>query len=225
MNLSNEERLYPTVVELSKKKEIINWRCVLDSTQAFLNFFGIRKTNKEYVRSELEWYLSQSLSVEFIGEKASLWKKICDDEGKINSNYGWCVLSKENGSQMTNALKALLSDKHTRRACMIYTRPSMHTDAVANGMQDFMCTNYVQLFIRGNRLFYTVHQRSCDFVYGFFNDFFWHCLQYRVVYEELKKTYRDLVKKDITYLCDSLHIYSRHYEMIDRIAQKIKEQR
>jgi hypothetical protein len=59
-----------------------------------------RPPNEEYVKRELEWYLSQSLNVNDIpGETPKIWHHVADKDGFINSNYGWCIFSKENGNQ------------------------------------------------------------------------------------------------------------------------------
>lgn len=54
---------------------------------------------------------------------------------------------------------------------MIYQRPQMQFQYNKNGMNDFICTNYAQLFIRNNKLIYIVDMRSNDAIFGFFNDF------------------------------------------------------
>ena len=56
---------------------------------------------------------------------------------------------------------------------MIYTRPMIWLDAWKNGMNDFICTNNVQYFIRDNKLVTCVYMRSNDAVFGYNNDFAW----------------------------------------------------
>ncbi|HDZ5057858.1 TPA: hypothetical protein RTG63_001722 [Campylobacter jejuni] len=218
---TNEERLYATIINLAAYKEIIGWKCILSPYQSELNFFNIRKTPKEYVKSELEWYLSCDLDVSKIEKKAKLWSEIKSTKNKVNSNYGWCIFHKDNHLQYTNCIVKLLQNPASRQASMIYTRPSMHMDATTNKMKDFMCTNYVQVLIREDRLVYIVHQRSCDFVYGFFNDFAWHCYVFNKLEKDLAKHLKGEGRGTIIYICDSLHIYDKHYEMIDKIAAKI----
>lgn len=140
----------------------------------------IRKPDYDYAKREIEWYESQSLYVKDIpGKVPKIWEMCADKDGKINSNYGWCVNSKENGSQYKHCLNRLIDDPYTREACMIYTRPSMQVDCNANGMHDFMCTYATQVFLNDigdnkYRLDYTVFQRSCDAVYGYNSDRAWH---------------------------------------------------
>lgn len=228
--MTNEERLYSTILNLDSYKEIIGWTCYLNPNQPLLNFFDIRKTNEDYVKTEIAWYNSMRLDVSDIETKAKIWSEIKSRKNKVNSNYGWCIFSEANGYQFNNCIEKLVGNPDTRQACMIYTRPSMHLDAIKDGMKDFMCTNYVQVFIRDRSLKYIVHQRSCDFVYGFFNDFAWHCYVYKLLWAKLKSYNIDLVddikdiKNTILYIADSLHIYPKHYEMINKIALAILNQ-
>ena len=59
--------------------------------------FGER--NEKYIEAELEWYKSQSLNVndlfDIYGSVVKIWDDVSDNSGYINSNYGWCVYSKE----------------------------------------------------------------------------------------------------------------------------------
>ena len=177
--------------------------------------FILREPNKEYIEREIEWYKSQSLYVDDIpGDTPKIWTQVSDKDGKINSNYGWCIFSADNNYQYSSALAQLKADKNTRKAIMIYTRPTMQTDFNKNGMSDFMCTNSVQLYIRNNELVYCVHQRSCDAVFGFNNDLAWHKFVYEQLMNDLKEFYPELQPKYIQYTCGSLHVYPRHQHLL-----------
>lgn len=131
--------------------------------------------NHDWHRRELEWYNSQSLNVNDIPEPIpAIWKKVSSAEGKINSNYGWCIFSAENGYQYRNVVATLKADIYSRQAVMIYTRPDMHSAATVDGMYDFICTNTVQVFVRGGALWYIVNMRSSDAVFGYKGDLAWH---------------------------------------------------
>lgn len=220
--MTNEELLYPLILDLDAKKEVICWRADLDPRQPMLNFFDIRKTPDGYVQAELQWYLSKDLHVAMIAERASMWKAIASSRGLINSNYGWCIFSDENYNQYDEVVSRLKRRPQTKQGQIIYTRPSMQKDAFENGMKDFICTAYTQHFIREDELIYIVHQRSCDFVYGFFNDFYWHCWVYEKMLKDLRSSYAGLSYGPIVYMCDTIHIYPKHYELISRIAENIK---
>jgi thymidylate synthase len=166
--------------------------------------------NQDYIDRELAWYESQSLNVNDIpGGPPTIWKQVADKHGYINSNYGWCIFSKRNGSQYDNVVKELTAHPYSRRAVMIYTRPKMWEDYNLDGMSDFMCTNAVQYMIRYGRLNAVVQMRSNDVVFGYRNDYAWqkHVLQ---------KLARDLgvVEGDIYWNAGSLHVYERHFNMV-----------
>lgn len=172
--------------------------------------------NTDYAHRELEWYLSESLNVNDIPEGApAIWKQVSSKDGLINSNYGWCIFSNENGFQYANALLELLSFKDSRRALMIYTRPSMWNDYNKDGMSDFMCTSTVHVLIRNDTLIYIVNQRSCDAVYGYKNDMFWHRFVYEKLFNDLSKYYH-LKKSPIIHQVGSLHIYERHFKFLEQ---------
>ena len=171
--------------------------------------FGI--PNQDYIDRELMWYNSMSRDVKDIpGKTPDIWSKVSDKNGVINSNYGWCIWSTENKNQYTQVLRKLGRDPDTRQAVMIYNRPSMHADAVHQGRSDFMCTNAVQYMIRDDTLTAIVQMRSNDVVFGYNNDFAW---QDHVA--ELLQLELGLRKRKIVWQVGSLHIYSRHFWMID----------
>ena len=172
--------------------------------------------NTDYANRELEWYLSESLNVNDIPEGApAIWKQVSSKDGYINSNYGWCIFSEENGFQYGNTLLELLSFKDSRRALMIYTRPEMWNDYDKDGMSDFMCTSTVHVLIRNDTLIYIVNQRSCDAVYGYKNDMFWHRYVYEKLFNELSLCYH-LKKSPIIHQVGSLHVYERHFKFLEQ---------
>ena len=181
----------------------------------------IRAPNYDYANREIEWYESQSLYVKDIpGQTPKIWELCADKDGKINSNYGWCIFSEENGSQFDHCVKRLLDDPHTREACMIYTRPSMQVDCNANGMHDFMCTYATQVFLNDigdnkYKLDYTVFMRSCDAVYGFCNDSLWAMYVQSKLVDELNKHGLNVIKGDIIWNAGSLHVYERHFKYLE----------
>ena len=80
----------------------------------------IREPNYDYANREIEWYKSQSLFVDDIpGKTPKIWEECADKNGKINSNYGWCIWSNENGNQYRNCLNTLVKDPYSRQAVMI----------------------------------------------------------------------------------------------------------
>lgn len=171
--------------------------------------------NEDYIKRELAWYESCSLNVNDIpGEVPKIWKQVATPEGLINSNYGWCIYHPDNGYQYDRVKEELLANPNSRRASMIYTRPSMHIDYNYNGMSDFMCTECVDYFIRDNKLHAVVKMRSNDAWAGYRNDFAWqkHILDKLSVDLEVSPG-------NIIWTASSLHLYERDFWRIEAYSK------
>lgn len=169
------------------------------------------EVSESYVQRELEWYQSMSRSVYDIpGGPPAIWKQVADSSGMINSNYGWCIWSYENYSQYSSVRDELLANPFSRRAVMIYTRPSMQLDYNTNGMSDFMCTNAVQYVIRNNRLDAIVQMRSNDVWAGYRNDWAWQSYVLDLLCKDL-----NIKRGDIHWNAGSLHCYEKDFYLID----------
>ena len=162
-----------------------------------------------------------SLNVNDIpGGPPQIWQQVADKDGFINSNYGWCIYSEENGNQFTKVVDELLASPLSRRATMIYNRPSMHEDYNKNAMSDFMCTYSTQYYIRDGLLHASVFMRSNDAVFGYKNDYAWQ----RYVQEEVlaavngrKGTVYGL--GDLHWNAGSLHVYERHFKFVEEMYE------
>ena len=177
--------------------------------------------NHEYVKREIEWYDSMSRNVRDIpGGPPTIWEQVASRDGIINSNYGWCIYSAENHYQFDCCLNALLADPLTRRAILIYTRPSMQLDYCRDGMSDFMCTNTVQYFIRNNSLHTLVNMRSNDAWAGYRNDYSWQVeIRNRLLNEFNRKSKLKILPGNIIWNVGSLHIYSRQFYLVDYFSK------
>ena len=166
--------------------------------------------NEDYVERELAWYKSKSLYVKDIpGKTPAIWEAVADKDGKINSNYGWCIWSDDNHGQYWKVYHELAYNRDSRRAVMIYTRPTMHEDYNSNGMSDFMCTNAVQYLIRDDVLNVIVQMRSNDVVFGYRNDFAWQ--DHVAALLENALCCKD---RKIIWNVGSLHVYERHFDLV-----------
>lgn len=177
--------------------------------------YVIRKPAYKYIERELEWYKSQSLYVDDIpGETPQIWKSISSNEGKINSNYGWCIYSEENGNQYSHVLRELRNNPNSRRATMIYNRPGMHLDYNRDGMSDFMCTYANTFYIRDGQLESHYLMRSNDAVFGYNNDYAWA----RFVQQQLA-TELGVEVGQLIWTASNFHVYERHFEFIEELMQ------
>jgi hypothetical protein len=74
--------------------EIINANFIVDEP----TIFG--ELNEDYAARELAWYKTMSLNVNDIPPPIPrIWLQVANDEGYINSNYGWAVYHKDNCNQ------------------------------------------------------------------------------------------------------------------------------
>lgn len=231
--MTNEEILMPIFKELYNKflandfvkdksgvKIAEIWDCHiqgLNPVQPILEFNG-RKSPIDYIIKESKWYNSCSLNIKDYVDDVKIWQQVCDKDGFVNSNYGWCVYSKENYKQYNHVLKELKENPSSRRATMIYNRPSMWVDYNQDGMNEFMCTYAHQFSIRNNRLECVVYMRSNDIVFGFMSDLAWCCEVYNKLYKDLEKVYPELCIGHINWNACSLHIYERHFDMLKKIV-------
>ena len=166
--------------------------------------------NYDYVQREKDWYRSCSLNVNDIpGGTPEIWKQVADKDGNINSNYGWAIWSEANYDQYSHVITELRNNPESRRAVMIYTRPSMWHDYKFNGRSDFMCTNAVQYVIRNGKVHAIVQMRSNDVVFGYRNDFAWQQYVLERIAEDLK-----LPMGAIHWNVGSLHVYERHFYLV-----------
>jgi thymidylate synthase len=167
--------------------------------------------NEDYIQRELDWYRSMSLYVDDIpGITPAIWQQVADRGGKINSNYGWAIYHKDNHLQYANVLNELTFSPNSRRAVMIYTRPTMWQDYNRDGMSDFMCTNAVQYMIRDGQLVAIVQMRSNDVVFGYRNDYAWQKYVADRMTEDLKLSH----PPKIIWHVGNLHVYERHFDKV-----------
>jgi thymidylate synthase len=176
----------------------------------------IRPPNYEYIEREIQWYESQSLYVEDIpGQTPAIWKQVADKNGKINSNYGYLIWSEENGRQYEHVLDELRKNPNSRRAVMIYNRPTMHSDYCKDGMSDFVCTYANNFLIRDGKLVSHYLMRSNCAIFGANNDFAWA----RYVQQKLAHDL-DIAVGDLIWTASSLHVYEYHFCHIEKLIQE-----
>ena len=179
---------------------------------------SFRPANQDYIKREKQWYLTESLNVHDIpGKCPKIWEQVSDTDGTINSNYGWMCFSSANGNQYQHCLAELLRDPNSRRATMIFNRPSMHTDqhGVYGTMQDFCCTYAYQYLLRNGQLNLVVYMRSSDFGgFGINNDAAWAFYMLDRMAEDLSVTAGDVI-----WSAASTHVYSRDFRFIEEYIE------
>ena len=126
-----------------------------------------RNWKPDYAEAEWQWYLKGIPYVfelgNIYGKIPEIWKRMADDSGRVNSNYGYQWNREEQLSKVISMLKA---NPNTRQATIsIYDGKEINKYA-----NDTPCTYAVQFTIVHNRLDMCVTMRSNDLWYGFCND-------------------------------------------------------
>ena len=180
-----------------------------------------KKTDISYCEEELVWYLEGTPNINTNKRVAStkIWQQISADDGSVNSNYGFRIFANTTGRQFDNCINNLIQNKFSKQAVMIYTFPEIHTyknDGI-HAKSDMICTIYVQLLIRNNKLEYYVYMRSNDAFYGFQNDYPWHRYIHKLAWLKLHRLYSNLIIGDIHWHATSFHVYPRHFKFLEAL--------
>ena len=126
-----------------------------------------REWKEDYAEAEWQWYLTGMPNIKVLGEiygkVPEIWKRMANDIGQVNSNYGY---QWERNDQLERIITDLTYHKDTRQATIsIYDGKEIKDYA-----RDTPCTYAVQFTRVNNRLDMCVTMRSNDLWYGFCND-------------------------------------------------------
>jgi thymidylate synthase len=179
--------------------------------------FGI--PNQTYIEAELQWYLNGSTNINDIWKEKSppqAWEIAANEHGEINSNYGHLIFDDKFYRQYDMVIAELIRNPDSRRASMIYTRPSIWIEYNENGKNDFICTNSVTYYMRDHKLHCVVQMRSNDVVFGYKNDYAWQKYVLDKLCEDLMLhgAYSDIESGNITWQVQNLHVYERHFRLV-----------
>jgi len=172
--------------------------------------FGV--PNSVYIDAELDWYLNCSTNINDIrteGGPPAAWKYAANEHGEINSNYGKLIFDDKYYRQFENVVNELHDNPDSRRACMVYNRPSIWAEFNENGKNDFICTNAVTYYIRNGELQSVVQMRSNDVVFGYKNDYAWQRYVMDLIADEL-----NITAGFMTWQVQNLHVYERHFHLV-----------
>jgi len=126
-----------------------------------------RNWKEDYAEAEWQWYLTGDPSIDILGEiygkVPEIWKRMADDYGEVNSNYGY---QWERDGQLDYIVSLLENNPSTRQAAISIYDAKEHGDYT----YDTPCTYAVQFTILNDRLDMCVTMRSNDLWFGFCND-------------------------------------------------------
>ena len=176
--------------------------------------------NQEYIDKEIVWYESESTNINDIygkeREAPQAWKYSANEHGQINSNYGYLIFNDRFCNQYKQVLDELLENPDSRRASMIYQRPSIWKEYKTHGKNDFICTNAVTYYIRDGFLNCVVQMRSNDVIFGYRNDYAWQKYILDNLAHEIEREYvvGQVRAGDIHWQVQNLHVYERHFDLV-----------
>ena len=166
----------------------------------------VRGWKEHYAEAEWQWYISGDKKVKKLGDiygkVPEIWKRMADDRGYVNSNYGW---QWKRQNQIDYVINLLKENPKTRRAAIsIYDAKEHH-----EYKHDTPCTYAVQFTIVGQKLNMCVTMRSNDLWYGFCND------QY--CFSKLQ----ELVATETGLLIGSYYHFAHNLHLYDNIIEKL----
>ena len=126
-----------------------------------------RKWSEVYAEAEWQWYLSGDNSIDKLGfiygKIPEIWKRMADEDGNFNSNYGW---QWQRNNQIDHVVNLLKYNPDTRQAAISIYDCKEYKDYT----NDTPCTYAVQFTVLHGRLDMCVTMRSNDLWFGFCND-------------------------------------------------------
>ena len=169
-----------------------------------------REWNEKYAEAEWDWYITSDPRIETLGKiygkVPEIWRHMADENGNVNSNYGW---QWERNKQLANVIAMLKSNPNTRQAAIsIYNGKEIND---GNYQYDTPCTYAVQFTILKGKLNMAVVMRSNDLWYGFCND------QY--CFSKLQNLVADKVGIEV----GTYYHYAHNLHLYNNIIDKINE--
>ena len=174
---------------------------------------GIKRDfNLKYAKAEWDWYLSGDRNIDKLGELygkiPEIWKRMADEDGNVNSNYGWQWQRNIEGTSLNQidwVVKLLKQHPITRQAAIsIYDMKESNSYAT-----DTPCTYAIQFTILDNKLNMCVTMRSNDLWYGFCNDQYCFSMLQKLVADKL-----DLPVGTYYHFAHNLHLYNNIIEKV-----------
>ena len=213
------------------KNQILLYGVDFDDTKALFNVgFTIenpmdnhisceqRNWKHDYAEAEWQWYLSGDRNIKKLGDiygkVPEIWKRMADENGNVNSNYGWqwqrdAGVPYKGGikyiSQLNYVVNLLRDNPKTRQAVISIYDGKEHPKYEF----DTPCTYAIQFTIVNDKLNMCVTMRSNDLWYGFCNDQYCFSMLQKLIADKL-----DLPIGNYFHFAHNLHLYNNIIEKI-----------
>lgn len=209
-----------------KVKEILGYQFKILNPRNRIPYVKGRELSIHYLVAELLWYLSGNDSTEWISNYSTFWSKISDDGTTANSAYGARIFKPHDRiakgidktwTQWQYVIDELKSDHDSRRAVIHIRSPQ---DSILAAL-DVPCTLSLQFFLRDDCVHMVTSMRSSDVILGLAYD-----VPAFTIFQELlalqltKELGRPIGLGSYTHLSASLHVYERHFKMVEKILDE-----
>lgn len=228
-----------------KINEIVNASVIVNPKDCSIDFTKTKAPERQevydkYKKAEHDWYMSGNTLASSAPSK--FWNQLAQADGHITSNYGHMMLfdkmyprerafqglgeadetivdlGVEPQTPFERVVETLKKDRDSRQAIVHYGQPRHYWP----GNKDQPCTLSGQFFIRGDRLYFTVHQRSCDLIKGYSYDIPWQAHFMKMVMDKLNSEGMSLELGELTMVFGSLHLYEKDFDLARRITQTVQ---
>lgn len=208
----------------SEIKEKIAYTMILENPRARILTCPEREANYGFGVGEFLWYWQGKNDLSTMLYYNKRMKDYSDDGVTVNSAYGYIMKGKGYTfwvDQWRIAQETLTDDPDSRRAIVQIHNPVHQSLANESGTKDVPCTLSLQFFIRDKKLHLHTVMRSNDVMWGLTYDLFSFTLFQECMLLELKQNpkFKDLELGTYRHTAGSLHLYSRHYELADKILE------
>lgn len=179
---------------------------------------GSITSSMKYAAAEAVWYLAQTREIDLIVKYGKIWAKMTDDQGLINSNYGYQLSHNQN---LTDKLEELFETSKT-------VLNIISTDN-QNSTNDLVCNNQVVLSLSAGfdgayELAAKVNARSIDVMFGLPYDMFAAQGLMCMIAEALHNIYEINVHLDtLTFDISNVHWYHRQNPSEEQLAELSSE--
>lgn len=179
---------------------------------------GSITSSMKYAAAEAVWYLAQTREIDLIVKYGKIWAKMTDDQGLINSNYGYQLSHNQN---LTDKLEELFETSKT--VLNIISTENQ------NSTNDLVCNNQVVLslsvgFDGAYELTAKVNARSIDVMFGLPYDMFAAQGLMCIIAEALHNVYEiDVHLNTLTFNISNVHWYHRQNPSEEQLQELSSE--
>ena len=176
------DRIIQDGVDFADTKALFNVGVYITDSQDNKIINRERNWKEDYAEAEWQWYLSGDRNIaklgDLYGKVPEIWKRMADEDGNVNSNYGW---QWKRNNQIDHVINLLKYNPDTRQAAISIYDCKEYKEY----KNDTPCTYAVQFTILHGRLDMCVTMRSNDLWFGFCNDQYCFSKLQKMVSDEL----------------------------------------